>query len=136
MEMCYEGAFLMPSNYAIMDEEKMTYVEGGGTKSFTSRRAAAAEYKKTGTNIQIASAFGGAGMAVICGAIGSLANIPGIIVGAILGSIAGTAIGSVTWGIGTKFHDCSYDLSQMKDQSKACKVTWTNMGADFYYKIS
>ena len=30
MEMCYDGALVMPSNYAIMDEEEMTYVEGGG----------------------------------------------------------------------------------------------------------
>ncbi|MCI5919284.1 MAG: hypothetical protein MRZ75_08195 [Roseburia sp.] len=29
MDMCYEGALVMPSNYAVMDEEEMTYVEGG-----------------------------------------------------------------------------------------------------------
>ena len=29
MEMCYDGALVMPSNYAVMDEEEMTYVEGG-----------------------------------------------------------------------------------------------------------
>ena len=31
MDMCYEGALVMPSSYAVMDEEEMTYVEGGGT---------------------------------------------------------------------------------------------------------
>ncbi len=31
MEMCYDGALVMPSNYAVMDEEEMTYVEGGGS---------------------------------------------------------------------------------------------------------
>lgn len=30
MEMCYDGALVMPSNYAVMDEEEMMYVEGGG----------------------------------------------------------------------------------------------------------
>ena len=30
MEMCYDGALVMPSNYVAMDEEEMTYVEGGG----------------------------------------------------------------------------------------------------------
>ena len=30
MEMCYEGALVMPSSYAVMNEEEMTYVEGGG----------------------------------------------------------------------------------------------------------
>lgn len=29
MEMCYDGALVMPSNYAVMDEKEMTYVEGG-----------------------------------------------------------------------------------------------------------
>ena len=30
MEMCYDGALVMPSNYAVMNEEEMMYVEGGG----------------------------------------------------------------------------------------------------------
>ena len=30
MEMCYDGALVMPSNYAVMNEDEMTYVEGGG----------------------------------------------------------------------------------------------------------
>ena len=29
MEMCYDGAMVLPSNYAVMDEEEMTYLEGG-----------------------------------------------------------------------------------------------------------
>ena len=29
MTMCYEGALVMPSSYAMMDEEEMTYLEGG-----------------------------------------------------------------------------------------------------------
>lgn len=29
MEMCYSGALVMPSSYAIIDEEEMLYVEGG-----------------------------------------------------------------------------------------------------------
>lgn len=31
MEMCYDGALVMPSSYAVMDEEEMMYLEGGGT---------------------------------------------------------------------------------------------------------
>ena len=31
MEMCYDGALVMPSSYAVMSEEEMTYVEGGGS---------------------------------------------------------------------------------------------------------
>lgn len=29
MEMCYDGALVMPSSYAVMEQEEMTYVEGG-----------------------------------------------------------------------------------------------------------
>ena len=29
MDMCYDGALVMPSSYAVMNEEDMTYVEGG-----------------------------------------------------------------------------------------------------------
>lgn len=29
MEMCYDGALVMPSNYAVMEEDEMVYVEGG-----------------------------------------------------------------------------------------------------------
>lgn len=29
MDMCYDGALVMPSSYAVMSEEEMTYVEGG-----------------------------------------------------------------------------------------------------------
>lgn len=29
MEMCYDGALVMPKNYVVMSEDEMTYVEGG-----------------------------------------------------------------------------------------------------------
>lgn len=29
MEMCYDGTLVMPSSFAIMNEEEMTYTEGG-----------------------------------------------------------------------------------------------------------
>lgn len=29
MEMCYDGALVMPSSYAVMSEDAMTYVDGG-----------------------------------------------------------------------------------------------------------
>lgn len=29
MEMCYNGALVMPSSFAVMDEEEMMYLEGG-----------------------------------------------------------------------------------------------------------
>ena len=34
MEMCYDGALVMPSSYAVMDSDEMTYVEGGSAKDW------------------------------------------------------------------------------------------------------
>lgn len=28
MDMCYDGALVLPSSYAVMKEEEMTYLEG------------------------------------------------------------------------------------------------------------
>lgn len=36
MEMCYEGALSLPCSYAVMNEEEMTYVEGGKAYSVSS----------------------------------------------------------------------------------------------------
>lgn len=37
MEMCYDGTLVMPSSYAVMSEDEMTYVEGGGTVTINRR---------------------------------------------------------------------------------------------------
>lgn len=29
MDMCYDGALVLPSSYAVMNEEEMSYTEGG-----------------------------------------------------------------------------------------------------------
>lgn len=31
MEMCYDGALVMPNSFALMNEDEMMYVEGGGS---------------------------------------------------------------------------------------------------------
>ncbi|RDY33213.1 hypothetical protein [Lachnotalea glycerini] len=38
MEMTYDGALVMPSGCAMMNEEEMTYVEGGGTITVTASK--------------------------------------------------------------------------------------------------
>lgn len=40
MTMSYDGALVMPSSYAVMDTEEMTYVEGGLGYSWTMRSKA------------------------------------------------------------------------------------------------
>lgn len=36
MEMCYDGALVMPSRYAVMDSEEMVYTEGGSLATLKS----------------------------------------------------------------------------------------------------
>lgn len=40
MEMCYNGAMVMPSSYAVMDQEEMTYIEGGKLSWSTAKKYA------------------------------------------------------------------------------------------------
>ena len=44
MEMCYDGALVMPNNYAVVNEEEMTYVEGGAYRSSVTTLAAAKDF--------------------------------------------------------------------------------------------
>ncbi|MDD6069918.1 MAG: hypothetical protein PUC12_03780 [Clostridiales bacterium] len=38
MDMCYDGALVMPSSYAVMSEDEMTYVEGGSHNVILSKK--------------------------------------------------------------------------------------------------
>ena len=80
MVMTYNEALVMPSNYAVMDEEEMTYVEGG---------AAAVVYGtakeiRTRLTTAIAASLTGTGAAAGLGAL--LGGPAGAIVGAVLGN--------------------------------------------------
>ncbi len=86
MEMCYEGALVMPSSYAVMSEEEMTYVEGGWS------------WKILGQSLQNlwnkfkfakeALTLGGISLGVIGKMIQGTATIAYTKIAAVLGSIA------------------------------------------------
>ena len=65
MDMCYDGALVMPSSYVVMDEEEMTYVEGGGIKI---------RVNSTWCNRFAALLTAGAGLCAVGGAICSIAT--------------------------------------------------------------
>lgn len=64
MEMCYDGALVIPSNYAVMSEDEMTYVEGGASFSI--------KVNSVTVNRIAALACVGAGVAVVAGALLSI----------------------------------------------------------------
>ena len=103
MEMCYDGALVMPKNCAIVSEEEMTYVDGGGilydisiglltglvsAALFESRKAivaaavkgAVAAYGWVSSVVSSAAAWAVANPAV---ALGILAGVTGFVVGVV-----------------------------------------------------
>ncbi|MGN0351594.1 MAG: hypothetical protein ACI4ES_08070 [Roseburia sp.] len=75
MEMCYEEALVMPSSYAIMNEEEMTYVEGG-VKAVRYMRAVQAEKELKMNATLYAAIAGGLGVAT---AATSITGLPAVI---------------------------------------------------------
>lgn len=56
MDICYDGALVLPSSYVMMEEEEMSYVEGGGVAQSVAYYAV-----EVGVNTVINSVLGGAG---------------------------------------------------------------------------
>ena len=79
MEMNYDGMLVMPSSYAVMDEEEMTYVAGGGWGTYKGIEAlgvitaicgagyAASRLTKTAAAALVASASTGVGLVAALG---------------------------------------------------------------------
>lgn len=136
MEMCYDGALVMPSSYAVMDEEEMTYVEGGKTYTahFGSIGAARKYYRNVGGRLQIFGMATGFTSTVLSGMLGVVGGWAGGIIGAIAGSV-GNVSGSIIYGWGSKYIDCANSLSKYK-ASKRCSVKWKNSRINLSYSIS
>lgn len=76
MEMTYDGALVMPSNFTLMNEEEMTYLEGGGTFTLKMNKAAVKYIAQVAGTVAIASvtaAMGATGIgAIVTNALGNL----------------------------------------------------------------
>lgn len=100
MEMCYDGALIMPSKFVSMNEEEMTYVDGGvGFYLNSNRSATIATYVylagfgiSAGTAIAALSGKLAAGVAKL---VGLFAKVAGMISGPVGGILAGI-VGIVT----------------------------------------
>lgn len=64
MEMCYDGALVMPSNYAVMNEDEMTYVEGGATRRSVNWIAYPIDFVSTLVGLNMSAIMGCAGGAI------------------------------------------------------------------------
>ena len=120
MEMCYDGALVMPSSYAVMDAEEMTYVEGGGvyishSKLVTIMSCLAVAY-------QTAPEMVAAGMIKVCTAISKVVGKFTSWVGRIFGGLVGSFVG---WAIGAY---CGWELAKSvflaMTQNKGIYIGW------------
>lgn len=99
MEMCYDGALVMPSSYAVMSEDEMTYVEGGakGRTKTKEERVCVASYiaasavalgKLTFKAFKLLAKTACAGVLAFFGCIGSAALLAATAYEATLATIA------------------------------------------------
>lgn len=76
MDMSYNGALEMPSSYAKMDEEEMSYTEGGGTIGFRFNASTVEFLCTSGAGVAsaaITAAMGSTGIgAVVAAAVGPI----------------------------------------------------------------
>lgn len=103
MEMSYDGTLVMPSSYAVMDEEEMTYVEGGAKSEI---RGTAAQLAKEARNAMLA--FGGGTLTAT--AITACAALTGI------GLIAGGLVSGYGAFAANEFR-CAYNYFESKSKT-------------------
>ncbi len=101
MEMCYDGALVMPSSYAVMSEDEMTYVEGGlyisnkMIKDITYACFMCAAFNPIGTTLYALGVYKiytilAAGVAKIALKLGAISKVLGVAIGVIgVGAILG-----------------------------------------------
>ena len=74
MDMCYDGALVLPSSYAVMDEEEMTYTEGGGSRTYRGNQGWAAAVALTSAGLFLSGMGKAVGVTIIRGCIGGGPN--------------------------------------------------------------
>ena len=94
MEVTYDGTLVMPSSYALMDEEEMMYVEGGTSTIYGTAKQLASKAKYEMSIFYSASGVGGS--ATVTSSVLAAASIIGVPVSIVLESIGGVMTGYAT----------------------------------------
>lgn len=134
MEMYYDGALVMPKNYAVVDEEEMEYVDGGFYLSSDNCATIATYVYAAGWGI-------GAGLAIAAlakkleavgsGIVSFLRGL-GTSVGGVIGAVVGTIVGvlTVTNAVSFLVGCCTADR-----KNTGCDMTWYGVSfGDFKYR--
>ena len=93
MEMYYDGALVMPKNYAVVDEEEMTYVEGGYSREIVGFSSGSEAYNK----LNQASKYAGAATFIVGAPFMGIGGALSSAMAAIVGFAGGIITGSCMW---------------------------------------
>lgn len=96
MEMCYNGAMVMPSNYAVVSNDEMEYVDGGFYISYNSIKSVVLACCLN----PIGATLIGIGLYKLAGLITAKAAILGAKIGALGGPVVAAISGAVSAVIG------------------------------------
>jgi hypothetical protein len=120
MEMCYDGALVMPSSYAAMDEDEMSYVEGGEIYISNSKlhNMTAIFLIAYSVNAKLVAA----GITIVATAVSKVVSKITKWIGQVFGGIAGSFFG---WAIGAY---CGWEFGKAYFNAmitgKGIKVGW------------
>ena len=133
MDMCYDGALVLPSSYAVMNEEEMTYMEGGISVSKYSSGKLFDTYRVHFTAAECSK------IALAYGVISGVASIIGALtgpIGAIAGGVTAGACGiaAAVWSYAASKGGLNTYIPILKSGKlyNGKKVATTMLGCTFY----
>ena len=120
MEMCYDGSLVMPSNYAVMDEDEMMDVDGG--EIYISNKRLHDLTALFLTAYQVNARLVAAGVTVVARAVSKVVSKITKWIGRVFGGVAGSFFG---WAIGAF---CGWEFGKAyftaMIKGKGIKVGW------------
>lgn len=126
MDMCYDGALVMPSSYAVMDEEEMMYLEGGSVITSYSTAKNASTYL-----------MGKAGYYAALGAGGTLAATAAL--ASVVGAVGAGSAAALCYSMASKYTSAYNSAESIRDtygNSKMCVVKETLMFAIYVSNVT
>ena len=114
MEMCYDGALVMPNNFTVVSEEEMTYIDGGWSKSLFRDNVvggvqrAIGNYKggvlrQCGITLAVVKGWCSYSYTWLCANVGwKVCKIASIVGGVVAGIVAAAACAAAIYLMGTR----------------------------------
>ena len=129
MDMCYDGALVMPSSYVVMDEEEMTYVEGGIGKYFRANTCAtiATYVYLGGFGITAGTAIAAISnkLSAACSALGRVLSAAASLIGGVIGKLI---VGAVCALAMTNMVSFLVNIVTADRKNTGCYMKWYGAG--------